>query len=69
MRSKDYLEAQTARQDKFAALIADYAQKLADQTTDFMRQRDALEQTHKEELSSMSVAYRESASKILSDVQ
>ena len=41
-RSKDYLEAQTSRQDKFAALIAEYTLKLTEQTTDFGRQRDLL---------------------------
>lgn len=68
-RSKDYLEAQTARQDKFAALIADYTQKLADQTTDFARQRDLLAQTQKDELAALTVTYKDTATKILADIQ
>lgn len=68
-RSKDYLEAQTSRQDKFATLIADYAQKLTDQTAEFGRQRDALALLHKEDLASLSASYREKAVKLLEEIQ
>lgn len=68
-RSKDYLEAQTTRQDKFAALIADYTQKLADQTTDFGRQRDLLVQAQKDEVASLTAAYRDGAAKVLGEIQ
>ena len=68
-RSKDYLEAQTSRQDKFAALISDYTQKLAEQTTDFQRQRDLLEQAQKDELASLTANYQDGASKVLDKIQ
>jgi len=68
-RSKDYLEAQTSRQDKFATLLADYTQKLADQTADFQRQRDLLEKAQKEELASLTARYQDRASKLVETIQ
>lgn len=68
-RSKDYLEAQASRQDKFTALVSDYAQKLADQTVDFGRQRDLLVQAQKDELASSATTYNESAERLLEEIQ
>lgn len=68
-RSKDYLEAQTARQDKFAALIADYTQRLTEQTADFGRQRDLLAQAQKDEIAALTANYRDAAAKLLGEIQ
>jgi len=68
-RSKDYLEAQTSRQDKFTTLIADYTQKLTDQTTEFGRQREHLVQAQKDELAVMTVTYKDAAAKQLTEIQ
>lgn len=68
-RSKDYLEGQTTRQDRFAALIADYTQKLADQTTDFSRQRDLLAQAQRDELSALTSTYKDAATDVLAEIQ
>lgn len=68
-RSKDYLEAQTARQDKFAALIADYTQRLTEQTADFGRQRDLLVQAQKDDLATLTANYRDGAADLLGEIQ
>lgn len=68
-RSKDYLEAQASRQDRFATLIADYTQKLGDQTTEFGRQRDLLVQAQKEDLAALTATYKEAAATQLADIE
>lgn len=68
-RSKDYLEAQTARQDKFATLIADYSQKLVDQTAEFSRQRDQLVQAQRDELAALTATYKDEATSLLTEIQ
>jgi len=68
-RNKDYHEAQTSRQDKFAGLIADYTQKLTEQVVDFGRQRDQLVQAQKDELALLAAKYRDEAVKLLGEIQ
>lgn len=68
-RSKDFLDAQTLRQEKFATLIAEYTQKLSDQAADYIRQHEALEQKQKESLSSLSSVYQEAAADLLEKIQ
>lgn len=68
-RSKDYIEAQASRQDKFSGLISDYAQKLVDQTADFGRQRDLLTQSQRDDLATLTTTYRERATILLNEIQ
>jgi hypothetical protein len=67
-RSKDYLDAQTTRQDKFAALIADYTQRLTDQNAEFGRQREHLVQDQKDELAALTADYKDAAAKQLAEI-
>lgn len=40
-RSREFSEAQTARQDKFAGVLADYTQRLTEQNADFTREKES----------------------------
>lgn len=68
-RSKDYLEAQTSRQEKFTALLSEYAQKLTEQNADFQRQRDQVESLQKAELAKLTESHQSAAADILNKIQ
>ena len=68
-RSKDYLEAQTSRQDRFAALLLEYTQKLAEHSADFARQRDLLAQAQRDDLAALTASYREKAGSLLAEIE
>lgn len=68
-RSKDYIEAQTSRQDKFAAQISEYAEELTEQAANFARQRDLLVQSEKDELASLTENYRDEATRLLGEIR
>jgi FtsZ-binding cell division protein ZapB len=67
-RGREFTDAQTTRQDKFGALIADYNEKLTEQNADFERQKEAAIQNHAEELDNLKNQYEESAKSILNEI-
>ena len=69
LRNTENLAALTARQEKFAALMLDYTQKLNEQSADFTHQQKQIEQSQKDDLTAMSSAYKDQAKQILEETQ
>jgi hypothetical protein len=67
-RSREFSEAQTARQNNFATIIADYTQRLTDQNADFTRQKETAVRQYQDDISALKEKYARSAQDILNQV-
>lgn len=68
-RSKDFLDAQTARQEKFAALLAEYSQKLADQEAAFVEKSKELIDLERQKFSMLAKELHESGLETLAKMK
>jgi len=67
-RSRDFTTAQTEAQKRLGDVIGDYTKRLADQDSEFTKQRSAFVATANEKLSSLNDDYDQKAKKILDEV-
>jgi hypothetical protein len=65
---KEYTAAETARQSKYNDAIAEYGKKLAEQDSEFTKQRTAFVANSEENLARLTSEYDEKAAKILEDI-
>jgi hypothetical protein len=68
-RSKEYAAAELARQNKYNETIAEFSKKLADQDTEFTKQRTAVVTASELELAGLVSEYRNDAAKIVEDIE
>jgi hypothetical protein len=68
-RSKEYAAAELARQNKYNETVADSAKKLADQDTEFTKQRVAFVAASEQDLARLVVEYGQKATKVLEDIE
>ena len=68
-RLREFGDAQTNRQEKFAALMADYTQRLSDQNAEFTKDRDAAFQKHGSDVAELNQNYADSAKTILAEIE
>ncbi len=67
-RSREYTDAQGARQEKFGALIADFTARLAEQNADFSQQKDAAIKSHSQDMEELRKEYGEAAKAVLDQI-
>ncbi len=67
-RSREYAEAQAARQERFGALVADYTQRLTDQNAEFTKQREADARQYQEHVATLNTTSAASAKAILDEI-
>jgi uncharacterized membrane-anchored protein YhcB (DUF1043 family) len=68
-RIRDFTESQTARQDRNAALIAEYTQRLTEQNADFTRQKELVLKQYQEDVDGVKKQYSESAKNLLAEIE
>ncbi len=67
-RSREYTDAQGARQEKFGALIADFTARLAEQNADFSQQKDAAIKSHSQDMEELRKECGEAAKAVLDQI-
>ncbi len=67
-RAREFADAHTARQDRFAKLIEDYTQKLADYNSEFKSQRDTVGREHESTIKDLTEQFKDRAATILSEI-
>jgi hypothetical protein len=68
-RVREFTDAQTARQDKFATAIADYGQRLAEQNADFTLQKEAAVRASQEAITELRSNHAQKADAILQQMR
>ncbi len=69
VRNREYTEAQTARQDKFASTLSDYVQRLTEQNADFTRQKENAFKQYQDDVDSLKKNYAESGKALLDEIE
>jgi hypothetical protein len=68
-RNQEYADAQTARQERFQAILADYTQKLTDQSAEFSRQKESVLLVCQGDLANLRQTHGNAAQAILDEMQ
>ena len=68
-RSKEYSVTQASQQDRFTALLADYIQKLADQSTQFNIQKESIARQHEVEIQNLKTEFVGRAKNLQTEIE
>lgn len=68
-RNRDFSESQTARQEKYAALLAEHSQRLTEQAADFTRQKELALTQYQEDVDELKEKYSASAKSLLDEIE
>lgn len=68
VRNREYADAQMVRQEKFAAILDEYSQRLTDQNSESIRQREAIARQHQVEIEELKKQFLESVNDVRDEI-